>query len=125
MPKLENAQGIASGLIRFVAKRDAKTGRPQGVPNRLYPLISGIKLARVAAGFTQKDMCEAIGRPNARATQIERGEVPITAHQALILCKMFNVTIEQLLEGLPTQIRKSSPRQNHSQAPADTHDLVA
>jgi transcriptional regulator with XRE-family HTH domain len=87
-------------------------GRPKGKPNGTHYLTSGIAKARIRAGMTGADMCALLGLKSNHATKIERGTVSLPAHDALTLCRAWNVTLEELLDGVPQPARrKQEPNQ--------------
>lgn len=79
-----------------------KIGRPRGArgPNGTHYATNGIAKARIKAGLTGREMCELLGFGGNQATKIERGEVALSAYDACILCDLFGVTIQELMEGV-------------------------
>lgn len=51
--------------------------------------------------MTGAEMCEHLGLLGNQATKIERGDVALSAHDALKLCILFNVDLATLLDGVP------------------------
>lgn len=82
-------------------------GRPRGKPNGSHYLTSGIAKARLRAGYSGAAMCELLGLKGNQATKLERGTVALTAHDALVLCGAFNVTLAELLDGVPQPARRA------------------
>ena len=80
-------------------------GRPKGSknPHGLHYLTSGIAKARLRAGMTTAEAAAlmGLGQLGGQFGKIERGETSLTAHDALTLCKAWDVSLEDLLEGVP------------------------
>jgi DNA-binding XRE family transcriptional regulator len=57
-----------------------------------------LKRARNAHGLRQSCVAGLIGKATAHYSKIERGEVGFSAHEARDLCRLFDLTIEELLE---------------------------
>jgi len=83
----------------------ANQGRPRNSLTGRHYFESGIAKARIKAGFTGAQMCEALGLKGNQATKLERGQVALTAHDAVILCGLFGVSITDLLQGVPKKPR--------------------
>ena len=60
-------------------------------------MLSNLAKARQAAGMNQTDAAEMLGKTQATYSKIERGTVSLSAHDALILCKVFGLSLESLL----------------------------
>ncbi len=88
----------------------------QQTPKRRYrprqpKVLNGIFAARLNAGMTQSEAGQLIGLPGPLFWRIENGTMSLKAHDALVLCRTWNVTLEQLLEKVPAR----KPRALHAQ----------
>ena len=60
-----------------------------------------LKDARLAEGFTQKDLAKIIGLTQPSIARLERGEQTITLENAQKLSKTLKVSIEEIIQSLP------------------------
>ena len=56
-----------------------------------------LKEARMKAGLSQVEAAGVIEKTQSHYAKIERGEIGLTADDALSLCRHFGLTIEELM----------------------------
>jgi len=71
-------------------KKRVKTAAP------ITELVN-LRAARIAAGMSQTKAGALIGKNQSHYAKIERGEVSLSAHEALRLCLRFELSIKALL----------------------------
>ncbi|MBK5253999.1 MAG: helix-turn-helix domain-containing protein [Peptostreptococcaceae bacterium] len=56
--------------------------------------------ARVNAGFTQKEVAKALNVGNQTVISWEKGESEPRVNQAIVLCELYNLPIDNIFFGL-------------------------
>lgn len=80
-----------SAILRPVVRSDEARRRELGVR---------LKAARLAAGYTQEQAGELIGRSHQRIGAIERGEMDLPAITLVILARAYDVSLDGLLHNV-------------------------
>ncbi|UUV43249.1 immunity repressor [Rhodobacter phage RcCWillis] len=60
-----------------------------------------LQAARMAAGLSQKEAGAMIGKTQSHYAKFENGRIGLSADAALILCKAFDLSLDDLLELTP------------------------
>lgn len=60
-------------------------------------MLINLAAARAARGMSQTEAATLLGKTQATYSKIERGDVTLSARDALILCRAFGLDLEALL----------------------------
>jgi transcriptional regulator with XRE-family HTH domain len=60
-------------------------------------LIEKLRKAREAAGLTQAEVAEKLGKPQSYISKIERGERRVDVVELVKIANIFNITLDKIL----------------------------
>lgn len=83
---------------------------------------SGLTALRVEAGISQENIAKHLGMARATYTKLEAGQKSPTLEQLLVLCDLFQVTMERLIDKKELPDNKPSPE---IQFKSDTSKTIA
>ena len=72
---------------------------------------------RKAAGFTQVDLAETLGRTQSSVSKLERGALRLDIIQLRSVCKALGVTLVEFVQELEEEIKAATPKKRVRRAP--------